>query len=55
MLMWKAESYNKSEYIVVGDKVGGFVNAGAIIPKNTAKYVDDNFEAITKQYGANKT
>jgi hypothetical protein len=55
MLMWKAESYNKSEYIVIGDKVGGLVNAGAIIPKNTAKYVDDNFEAITKQYGANKT
>ena len=55
MLMWKAESYHKSEYIVVGNKVGGLVNAGAIIPKNTAKYVDDNFEAITKQYGANKT
>ena len=53
MLMWKAESYGKSDYIVIGNKIDGFVNAGAIIAKNTAQYIDDNFEAITKQYGAN--
>ena len=53
MLMWKAESYGKSDYIVIGNKIDGFVNAGAVVAKNTAQYIDDNFEAITKQYGAN--
>ena len=55
MLMWKAESYGKSDYIVIGNKIDGFVNAGAVVAKNTAQYIDDNFEAITKQYGANPT
>ena len=53
MFMWKARSAGKNEFVMVQDLVTGGVGAGAFTSKFTPKYISDNFNNITKEYGNN--
>ena len=53
MLIWKAKDTNKSNFIIVQDSATGGVGAGAFTSKFVPDYIKENFEAITKEYGAN--
>ena len=53
MLIWKAKDVGKNQFIIVQDEITGGVGAGAFISKNTTQEIKDNFDEITKTYGAN--
>lgn len=53
MLIWKARGVGKNEFVMVQDSVTGGVSAGAFISKYAPDYITENFESITKEYGAN--
>ena len=53
MLMWKALAPNKSEYVIVKDPIVS-ANNGAFISGFSPKYVLDNLEKITQEFGSNK-
>ena len=53
MLIWKAKSVGKGEYAIVQDNITGGVGAGAFINKYSPRYLTENFEEITREYGSN--
>ena len=53
MLIWKAKDVGKNQFIIVQDEITGGVGAGAFISKNTTQEIKNNFDEITKTYGAN--
>ena len=55
MLIWKARASNKTEFVIVQDEVSGGVQAVAFTSAFTPNYITENFEEITKEYGANQT
>ena len=55
MLIWKARAAGKNEFVLVQDSVTGGVSAGAFTSKYVPDYISENFEEITKTYGANQT
>ena len=54
-LMWKARAAGKNEFVIVRDEVSGGVQAGAFTSAFVPAYLQDNFEAITKEFGTNQT
>ena len=55
MLLWKARSSNKSEFVIVQDEVTGGVGAGAFMNKYSPQELIDNFDTITRNFGNNVT
>lgn len=53
--IWKARAAGKGEFVIVQDEVSGGVQAGAFTSAFTPNYITENFEEITKEYGANQT
>jgi len=53
MLIWKARSVGKNDFVIVQDEITGGVGAGAFTTPFTTKEIKDNFDEITKTYGAN--
>ena len=53
MLMWRALAPNKSEYVIVKDPIVS-TNNGAFISGFSPKYILDNLEKITQEFGSNK-
>ena len=53
MLIWKARAAGDSEFIMVQDSVTGGVGAGGVVSKFAPDYIEEHFEEITKEYGAN--
>ena len=53
--IWKARAAGKGEFVIVQDEVTGGVQAGAFTSAFTPDYITENFEEITKEYGANQT
>lgn len=54
-LIWEAIEVNKGEFIIVDDSVTGGVGAGAFTTQFSSEDLTQNFEEITKEYGANQT
>jgi hypothetical protein len=54
-LMWKGRASGDNEFVIVQDSITGGVGAGAFTSKYTTEEITDNFENITKTYGANQT
>jgi hypothetical protein len=52
-LIWEAIEVNKGEFIIVDDSVTGGVGAGAFTTQFSSEDLTQNFEEITKEYGAN--
>ena len=55
MLIWKAKGVGKGEFAIIQDLITGGVQAGAFTSKYVPNYITENFESITKTYGANQT
>ena len=55
MLIWRARSVGKGEFVLVQNEVTGGIQAGGFISKYAPDYITENFESITKEYGANQT
>ena len=55
MLIWKAKGVGKNEFVLVQDSITGGVGAGAFRNRYAPRYLTNNFESITKTYGANQT
>ena len=55
MLIWKARAAGKNEFVIVQDSVTGGVGPGAFTSRYVPNYITENFEEITKTYGANQT
>jgi len=55
MLIWKARAAGKNEFVLVQDSVTGGVGPGAFTSRYVPDYITENFEEITKTYGANQT
>ncbi len=55
MLIWKARATGKNKFVLVQDNVTGGISEGAFINKYAPKYIKENFESITKEYGNNQT
>ena len=53
ILIWKAQSSNKSEYVIIQDPLSG-TGKGCFINKSTTQTVKDNLLNITKEFGSNK-
>lgn len=53
MLIWKARSVGKNDFIIVQDEITGGVGPGAFTTQFTTKEIKDNFDEITKTYGTN--
>lgn len=53
MLIWKARSVGKNQFVIVQDEITGGVGPGAFTTQFTTKEIKDNFNEITKTYGAN--
>lgn len=53
--IWKARAAGKNEFVIVRDEVSGGVQAGAFTSAFVPAYLQDNFEAITKEFGTNQT
>jgi len=53
MLMWKAESPNASEFVIVKDKIEN-TNNGAFTNAFAPNYLKDNIEKISQEFGSNK-
>ena len=54
-LIWEATKVNQGEFIIVDKSVTGGVGAGAFTTQFSSENLTQNFEAITKEYGANQT
>ena len=54
-LIWEATKVNQGEFIIVDKSVTGGVGAGAFTTQFSSEDLTQNFEAITKEYGANQT
>ena len=53
ILIWKAESSNKSEYVLLQDSLNG-TGKGCFVNKFTTQIIKDNLLNITKEFGSNK-
>ena len=53
ILMWKAQSSNKSEYVLLQDSLNG-TGKGCFVNKFTTQIIKDNLLNITKEFGSNK-
>jgi hypothetical protein len=53
--IWRARAAGKNEFVIVRDEVSGGVQAGAFTSAFVPAYLQDNFEAITKEFGTNQT
>jgi hypothetical protein len=53
-LIWKSPEVNKSRAVIVSDTTSG-VTAGAFYSRYPTIAVTENFETITKEFGANQT
>ena len=51
--MWKAESSNKSEYVLLQDSLNG-TGKGCFVNKFTTQIIKNNLLNITKEFGSNK-
>jgi len=54
-LIWEAIGVNQGEFIIVDNSVTGGVGAGAFTTQFSSEILTQNFESITKEYGANQT
>ena len=54
-LIWEAKGVNQGEFIIVDKSVTGGVGAGAFTTQFSPENLTQNFETITKEYGANQT
>ena len=53
ILIWKAQSSNKSEYVLLQDSLNG-TGKGCFVNKFTTQIIKNNLLNITKEFGSNK-